>query len=399
MKQKHSHRFLRQRSEHGATVSYSELLFDLIYVFAVTQLSHYLLHHLNFHGLVETTILWFGVWLVWQHTTWVTNWFDPDRRPIRLLLFVIMLLSLFMASALPEAFGGRALIFAACYVGMQIGRTLCVIYLLGNNHQLSANFKRILGWMCISGIFWLSGAFFERDIRIALWTIAVLTDYTSPMFGFYLPKLGRSDSKKEWTIDGHHLLERCQLFVIIAFGETILMTGVSLSEMEVWTHEKISAALVSFAGSLSMWWIYFDVSSEAASQKIKKASDPGMLGLKYHAIHVVLVGAIIIGAVGDELVVSEPASTITYTSLFVLIAGPAIYLIANMLFKRTTCHIISGSHIIAILALLLLIPFCYYVSILVINTIVVFIFIFVAIFEIVNRNKMKVNQDAGSPNN
>lgn len=82
MEERKSHQLLRKRGEHNASVSYSELLFDLIYVFAVTQLSHYLLHHLNFQGVVETTILWFGVWLVWQHTTWVTNWFNPDHVPL-----------------------------------------------------------------------------------------------------------------------------------------------------------------------------------------------------------------------------------------------------------------------------------------------------------------------------
>lgn len=119
MKERKSHQLLRKRSEHNASVSYSELLFDLIYVFAVTQLSHYLLHHLNFQGVVETTILWFGVWLVWQHTTWVTNWFNPDTRSIRLLLFGVVLVSLMMAASLPKAFGDRGLIFAICYSGWE----------------------------------------------------------------------------------------------------------------------------------------------------------------------------------------------------------------------------------------------------------------------------------------
>ncbi|MBF0577365.1 low temperature requirement protein A [Dysgonomonas sp. GY617] len=383
MEERKSHQLLRKRGEHNASVSYSELLFDLIYVFAVTQLSHYLLHHLNFEGVVETTILWFGVWLVWQHTTWVTNWFNPDTRPIRLLLFGVMLVSLMMAASLPKAFGDRGLIFAICYAAIQVGRTLVILSLLGNSHHLTSNFKRILGWSCISGFLWILGGFNEGYFRILLWAMAVLSDYLSPMFGFYLPFLGRSDSGKEWTIDGHHLTERCQLFVIIAFGETILMTGASLSEVEVWSVERIVAALVSFIGSLAMWWIYFDVSSEAATHKIQHSSNPGLLALKYHAVHVILVGAIIICAVGDELVGSEPSATVTYTSLYVLIFGPILYLLANMVFKWITCHSISISHSIAILVLLLLIPVSFFMSILIINSIVVAVFICIAIFEVV----------------
>ena len=389
MEERKSHRLLRKRNEHEAHVSFSELLFDLIYVFAVTQLSHYLLHHLSFYGLLEMTILWFGVWLVWQHTTWVTNWFDPDTRPIRLLLFTIMVIGLFMTSALPEAFGDRGIVFAICYVTMQVGRTLVIIFLLGNKHHLSANFKRILGWMCISGIFWIWGAFAEGNIRLLLWAIAVFTDYTSPMFGFYLPGLGRSDSSKEWTIEGHHLVERCQLFVIIAFGETILMTGDSLSEFEVWDKEKIISALVSFIASLVMWWIYFDVSSEAASRKIMKTENPGLLGLKYHAIHVVLVGAIIICAVGDELVVSHPSGTANSMALFVLVFGPILYLGANMIYKWITCHMISRSHIIAIIALTALVPFSFFITMLVLNILTTLILILVAISETIVSGKAK----------
>ena len=85
------HPLLRKRETETATVSYSELLFDLIYVFSVTQLSHYLLHNLTWEGLLKETILWFAVWMLWQHTIWVTNWFNPDTRPIRILLFISML--------------------------------------------------------------------------------------------------------------------------------------------------------------------------------------------------------------------------------------------------------------------------------------------------------------------
>ena len=82
------HPLLRKRETETATVSYSELLFDLIYVFSVTQLSHYLLHNLTWEGLLKETILWFAVWMLWQHTIWVTNRFNSDTRPIRILLFI-----------------------------------------------------------------------------------------------------------------------------------------------------------------------------------------------------------------------------------------------------------------------------------------------------------------------
>lgn len=382
-----SHPLLRKRDTEIAAVSYSELLFDLIYVFSVTQLSHYLLHHLSWAGLLEETILWFAVWMLWQHTIWVTNWFNPDARPIRILLFVIMLLGLVMAAAIPHAFSYRGVLFAVCYVVIQIGRTLYVNLVLGQHHDLSANFRRILGWFCISAVFWIAGACCQGSWRIALWVVAVLCDYISPMFGFALPFLGRSDSRTEWTIEGHHLVERCQLFVIIAFGETILMTGDSLGEVEAWSSHIVISAVVSFIGSLAMWWVYFDVSSEAGSRKIQNVSDPGWLGLVYSIIHVILVGAIIICAVGDELIVAHPDKQTGYGSVFVLIMGPILYIVANSIYKMITCRILPLSHILSVVALLLMLPWPYHASLLVVNVLVTSVFVFLIVFDLFYPDK------------
>lgn len=386
-----SHSLLRKRGEGIASVSFSELLFDLIYVFAVTQLSHFLLHHLNWLGLVQSTILWFAIWLGWQHTTWMTNWFDPNIRSVRGILFVLMLIGLIVAAAIPEAFGDRGIIFALCYVAIQVGRTASILFMLGNNHQLTPNYTRILGWFLISAVFWITGAFEEGYYRIIIWAIAVLCDYISPMFGFYLPFLGRSDSAKDWTIDGHHLAERSQLFVIIVFGETILMSGASLSEIEIWSAPVVLAALVSCINSLAMWWIYFDTSSEAGSERIRKVDNPGLLGLKYHSIHVILVGALILCAVGDELVVNHPLGHITTGAIFVVIIGPIIYLMANMIYKWFTCHIIAKSHIVGIVLLIILIPLSSYTNLLVLNALSVSIFVFISIYEIVDSKRKDKN--------
>lgn len=386
------HPLLRQRGGI-ASVSFSELLFDLIYVFAVTQISHYLLHHLNWLGFLQSMIIWFAVWLAWQHTTWMTNWFDPNIRSIRILLFILMLIGLIVAAAIPEAFGERGLVFALCYIVTQVGRSASILFMLGKKHHLTKNYTRILGWFIISAVFWLAGAFEDGYLKLGLWTIAALLDYVAPMHGFYLPVIGRSNSAKEWTIEGHHLIKRSQLFVIIAFGETILMTGASLSEIEVWTVPVITAAIISAVSSLAMWWIYFDTSSEAGAEKIKEVEDPGKLGLKYHAIHVILMGALIMSAVGDELVVNHPFGHVSPEAVMVIIIGPVIYLIANMIYKWFTCHSIAKSHVAGIAALLLIIPFAHSLNLLIINILSASIFVLISIYEVVdpkNRLQMKV---------
>ncbi|MGP2948794.1 low temperature requirement protein A [Serratia nevei] len=382
-----SQNLLRVRDGQGASVSFSELLFDLIYVFAVTQLSHYLLHHLTLTGALETLLLWFAVWLAWQYTAWVTNWFNPDTRQIRLLLFAIMLLGLFAAAALPQAFGERGLIFALFYVAIQVGRSVTVLRLLAPGHPLKRNFHRILGWLCISAVFWIAGGLAESNARLALWAVAVLCEYVSPMFGFRLPVLGRSDSSSEWTIEGHHLAERCQLFVIVALGETILITGATLSEMESWNLPVLIASLVAFLGSLAMWWVYFDTSSKAGSHAISQAENPGQLGAYFHYVHVALVGAIIVCAVANELVIAHPDGRIQNATAAVLLLGPALYLFANALYKRLVYHRFPLSHLVGLLALAVLAPVAYLTDLLMVNGLTTLIMVVVAVWESISRGR------------
>ncbi|MGW9795090.1 low temperature requirement protein A [Serratia sp. 121840015-1] len=382
-----SQNLLRVRDGQGASVSFSELLFDLIYVFAVTQLSHYLLHHLTLTGALETLLLWFAVWLAWQYTAWVTNWFNPDTRQIRLLLFAIMLQGLFAAAALPQAFGERGLIFALFYVAIQVGRSVTVLRLLAPGHPLKRNFHRILGWLCISAVFWIAGGLAEGNTRLALWAVAVLCEYVSPMFGFRLPVLGRSDSSSEWTIEGHHLAERCQLFVIVALGETILITGATLSEMESWSLPVLIASLVAFLGSLAMWWVYFDTSSKAGSHAISQAENPGLLGAYFHYVHVALVGAIIVCAVANELVIAHPDGRIQNATAAVLLLGPALYLFANALYKRLVYHRFPLSHLVGLLALAVLAPVAYFTDLLMVNGLTTLIMVVVAVWESISRGR------------
>src|SRR6202789_193407 len=108
-------------------VTYAELLFDLVFVFAVTQISHTLLGRFTALGALETTLLLLSVWWVWVYTAWVTNWLNPERTPVRILLFLMMLGGLVLSTSIPKAFESRGLWFALAYAAMQVGRTLFLL--------------------------------------------------------------------------------------------------------------------------------------------------------------------------------------------------------------------------------------------------------------------------------
>lgn len=345
-----AHPLLRRRDGHHASVTFEELFFDLVYVFAVTQLSHLLLHHLTPMGALETLVLWFAVWLGWQYTCWVTNWFDPRTPPIRGLLFATMLLGLVMAASLPRAFADRGLAFAGAYAAMQVGRTLFVVLQIPGEHPLAANYRRMLGWICLAAVFWITGGLVDHGWRLALWALAVACEYISPMFGFALPGLGRSHTR-DWTIEGGHLAERCQLFVIVALGESLLVSGTGFGDSGGWRAANLLALVTTFLGVLALWWLYFGTSSRDATAAIIRSADPGRMGACFHYIHAVLLAGIIVTAVGAGLVLAHPDGTASRAQLVALATGPVIYLLGSAIYKRVVYGTTPLSHVVGSLVL------------------------------------------------
>lgn len=371
--------FLRSRHSH-AKVTNEELFFDLIYAFAITQLSHRLVEHLTLANAVQTLVLWFAVWLGWQYTCWVTNWFNPENLRMRLMLFVLMLLGLAMSSTIPFAYAEAGLGYALCYAAIQVGRTLFVLANLGPGSPLAPNFRRIAGWVCISAALWIAGGLSEGNARLAFWIAAVLCEYIAPMIGFALPVLGRS-ATSEWTIEGGHLAERNQLFVMIALGESILATGASFTAAQVLDAPTLIALLVAFAGSVAMWWIYFDTSSKDGSEAIEQSNDPGRIGSWFHYVHVTLIAGIIVAAVADELLVHHPHEHIDMASACVIVGGPLIYLVGNAIYKRIVYGGFPLSHIVGAVLLIAIFPIGFVTDRLMVGGLTSLVFIVVAVWQ------------------
>ena len=346
---------LRVRDGGEQRVTPLELFFDLVYVFAVTQLSHRLLEHLSLRGALETLLLLVVVWSAWVGTVWITNWLDPDRLSVRLMLVAVMLASLVMSVTIPDAFGERGLMFALAYVAIQVGRTAFVLIALGGTHQLSRNFQRVLSWYVASGALWIMGGLLEGEARYVLWGLALSVDFCGPIAGFWTPSLGRTRTG-EWTIEGGHFAERCRLFVIIALGESLLVTGTTFGEIESST-ATVSAFVLAFFGSVALWWIYFSRGTEAASGIISSSEDPGRLARSaYTYFHIPIIAGIIAFAAADELTVAHPGEHGTPTSVALILGGMALFLAGHAFFKWAVFGVLSFSHVVAIAVLAVLVP-------------------------------------------
>ena len=336
--------------QHGR-VTYAELLFDLVFVFAVTQVSHTLLAKFTPLGALQTTMLLLSVWWVWVYTCWITNWLNPELTPVRLLLFVLMLGGLVLSTSIPMAFTSRGLWFALAYAAMQVGRTL--FWLVSTPRARASarmNAVRILAWLSTSAIFWIAGGFAQGYARLVLWALALGIEYISPAVRFWIPKYGAS-SVADWYVEGGHMAERCAGFIIIALGESIVVTGATFADLN-WTREVVVAFLSSFVASLAMWWIYFDKGARAGSELISNSSEPGRLArLAYTYLHLPIVAGIILSAVADDLVLWHPLGEPDARTVLSAVGGPLLFLIGTSLFKHTVRGFLQLSHGVGIIAL------------------------------------------------
>jgi low temperature requirement protein LtrA len=352
---------LRARSgRDSGRVGAIELLFDLVFVFAVTQLSHMLLEELTPSGALRTSMLLLAVWWVWIYTSWVTNWLDPERVPVRICLFVLLLAGLLLSASIPDAFGKRGLQFALAYVFMQVGRTLFFLWAVrGAEKHRRRNFQRILVWLSTSGACWIAGGLASGPARQGWWGLALTIEFLGPWMYFGVPGLGRS-SIAEWDVDGSHLAERCGLFVIIALGESLLVTGATFARSN-WNGEAIAGLLAAALGSIALWWIYFDTGAERANRRIRAAADPGRQArLAYTYLHLLIVAGVIVCAVGDDLVLAHPEHA-TAAGVGAILGGPLIYLVGVALFKWVTNdrRLPPLSHMVGVAMLLVVAPLAF----------------------------------------
>ena len=365
-------------------VTNAELFFDLVFVYAVTQLSHLQLARFSPLGSVQVTLLFLAVWWAWVYTTWITNWLDPERTPVRILLFLLMLGGLVLSTSIPTAFEGRGLWFAGAYAAMQVGRTL--FWLLATPRQRTAvrhNAIRILVWLSGSAVFWILGGLADGQARLWLWTVALSIEYVAPAMRFWTPGLGFS-SIEAWAVEGGHMAERCAGFIIIALGEAIVVNGATFADL-TWTLENIGAFLAAFFGSIAMWWIYFDKGAEAGSAMISKSAETGRVArLAYTYLHMPIVGGIILTAVADELVLKHPTGYSDFRTAMSAVGGPLLFLVGTILFKQVIRNFLQLSHGVGIVALAVLAYFASDLSPLMLSAATTAILIVVAVWETVS---------------
>jgi low temperature requirement protein LtrA len=346
-----------------------ELFFDLVYVFAITQLSHQILAHLSVAAVARAAFLLLIVWWAWIYTTWMANWFDPASPAVRVVLTAVMLASLLMAAALPEALGEGGLLFAGSYVALQVGRNVAAASLLHRRHRLRGVFERLVVWSVASGVLWLAGAAADPDQRLALWVPALALDLAAPAAGYWLPGRGRA-STTDYDVEGAHFSERCQVFIIIALGESIVVTGATASETGL-TSTVVLCLVVAFVETAALWWLYFGATAEEARVSITSCEDPGRVARDaYTYAHLPIVAGIIATAVASGLLIAAPHEPTNTVGLAMILGGPALYLLGESVFVWRVTGALNVKRVALAIVLVLLVPLGGAVSVLLLSIVV-----------------------------
>jgi low temperature requirement protein LtrA len=258
------------------------------------------------------------------------------------LLIAIMLASLVLAIAIPAAFGSRAGLFVGAYVAIQVGRHLFLTFVAsGPGTPERERAERILIWFAAAGVLWIAGAVADGTARTLLWVAALCVDYVAPLVTYRVPGMRRITGEA-WTVGTAHFAERFQLFIIIALGESIVITGTTTSQLHL-DAATLAAFALAFLGTAALWWLYFDYVARIAERRLELAGPrrTAMARDAYTYLHVVMVAGVIVSAVGDELVIAHPTSELHWPEVAAVAAGPALYLLAHVLFRLRMTGTIS----------------------------------------------------------
>ncbi len=204
-------------------------------------------------------------------------------------------------------------------------------------------------------MFWIAGGVVGGAAQVALWILALGIECLGPMASFYVPGLGRSTTA-DWKIDGGHMAERCALFVIIALGESILVTGATAASLPA--HSANVAAF--WWRSSAAWPCGGSISTlvpNGAAMRIARSTDPGRIGRAvYTYFHIPIIAGIVVCAVADEITITHPSGHMSIADALVLLGGPALYLGGNVFFKRASAKYYPLSHLVGLGLLVLLVP-------------------------------------------
>jgi low temperature requirement protein LtrA len=323
-----------------------ELFFDLVFVFAITQVTFLMSEHPDWAGLGHGMLVLSALWWAWAAYAWLTNYIAAEEDRERLLMLAVMGAFLVTALAAPEAFGDHALLFAIAYAA---ARWLHIFIFAEANDDVDAGeaIRRLARTALPAPLLLILAAFLDEPAQWIVWVVALSLDFG----GTYVFDI------RGFRVSPGHFAERFSLIVIIALGESIVAIGTGLGgKLDAGT---VGAALLGLVLAFGIWWAYFDVVAIVAERRFRDAQGMEQLHIardSYSYLHLPMIAGIVLLALGLKKTlahVDEPLDTVPAVALF---GGIALYYAGHIGFRLRNVHTLNRPRLVALVLCVALIP-------------------------------------------
>jgi len=314
-----------ENSEQKYEVTPIELFFDLIYSFAFSQLTQYLLSDLSWEGIIRTLVMLIAMFMVWSYTSWAATMINADKSGTCLMILLVMFIGLFMNTSILGAFSNLGWVFISTFLIIQFGRTSWTIT-FSSDDTFREHFWRVLIWQVMSAPIWIAGACVSIRLRIFLWLIAAGVDLLGTWIGHPIP--GRRFLSENIEFDTKHMLERCRLFRLIAIGEMVFTLGAAITNADL-SYMTIVLGIVTMGEIVSLWALTFGRFYRIVAEHVEDTRNPVQAShYAINALVIILFGLVAI-SVANEHIILHPFEVPSPVLCFLLGGGPILFLSAQ----------------------------------------------------------------------
>jgi low temperature requirement protein LtrA len=334
--------------DHDVKVTPIELFFDLVFVFAITQVTLTFANDLTWGGFGRGLILLTVLWWAWAAYSWLTNAIHADDLILaRFVIFGAMGAMLVAAIAAPNAFGDEALLFGIAYFIVRLLHI--VLYAVAAEDQTDREaILRLAPGMLAGSALLIAASAFDGAMQAGLWLAAAAIDFGTPLIR----------GNEGFTVHPHHFVERHGLVIIIALGESIVVIGAGATGLSI-DAATVATALLGLTVSILIWWLYFDVVTLAAERRLERAQGAERARLardSYSYLHLLIVGGIILIALGIKIIIQDPTQALETIPAVALCGGVAVHLLGHVGYRYRDYHTLSKPRSAGVIGALALIP-------------------------------------------
>ncbi|HEX4187462.1 MAG TPA: low temperature requirement protein A [Solirubrobacteraceae bacterium] len=315
-----------------------ELFFDLVFVLALTQCTRLIAGRLTWEAGLEGLLVLGMLWWSWVGYAWLTSTVDPEEGSVRLVMFAAMAAFLVAALCVPQAFAGKALLFACAYIVVRAAHI--ALYLLASREdpELRHAVTGLAASSAVGAGLLVVAAFTGGGVQLGIWGLALLLDTAGPFLA----------GGEGWTLVPGHFVERHGAIVIIALGESIVAIGAG--DRVGFGAGVVAAAILGVTVAAAMWWVYFDVVAPVAARRLAQQPEGRerneMARDSYSYLHFPMIAGIVLVAVGMEQTLAHVGRPLGDVASTAMLGGAALYLLALVAFRYRNIHTLNPQRLL-----------------------------------------------------